>query len=203
MTDDIAQADPPLPGQGVAERDEDANRIGEEVLADDAGVMGEVAADADVDVAAPDQVDEVGRHVVADAHRDAWVGEAELPHHRRQQRRGDGRHRGDGQDTAAQGGQVAAPPSDRLRVDQQPLQRQQHVLAGLGEGDVPVVAFEQLDAERLLELLDLHGQRRLRHVQLARGADEAAQPGHGQERPHLPEPVNHRDPAPIAVRMRP
>jgi hypothetical protein len=63
-------------------------------------------------------------------------------------------------------------------------ERAEHVLArfveppaSVGEVDAPADLLEQRNADGVGELPDLPGRRRLRHVQLLRGAGEAAQAG--------------------------
>ena len=54
---------------------------------------------------------------------------------------------------------------DVPRVAQKPL-------AGRGQADLPAAAFEQRDAERMLEQLDLPAERRLGHEEPPRRATE-------------------------------
>ena len=79
-------------------------------------------------------------------------------------------------------------PEPKGRVSERvPLE----VAAGLRQRDMPLAAIEQLDADRGLELLNLHRERRLQHVQLDRGAREAAGAGKGEKRAYVAQVVDH------------
>ena len=77
---------------------------------------------------------------------------------------------------------------------QDALERHQQIAAGLRQRDVPLVAIEQLDADRGLQLLNLHRQGRLRHVQLGSGAGEAARAGKREKGANVAQVVDHRAP---------
>ncbi len=74
---------------------------------------------------------------------------------------------------------------------QDALERHEQIAARLRERDVPLVAVEQLHADGGLELLNLHGERRLRHVQLGRGAREAAGAGEREKGADVAQVVDH------------
>ena len=99
--------------------------------------------------------------------------------------------RGDRDEPAPVREQLFGARSDRFDVDQDALERHQEIAAGLCERDVPLAAVEQLDAHRGLELLNLHRQRRLRHVQLCRGAREAAGACKREKRADVAQVVDH------------
>ncbi len=88
--------------------------------------------------------------------------------------------------------QLFGAGGDCLDVDEDALERHQQIAPGLGEGDMPLVAVEELDADRALELLNLDRQRGLRHVQLARRAGEAAGAGEREKGADVPKIVDHR-----------
>ena len=88
--------------------------------------------------------------------------------------------------------QLVGARGDRFDVEQDALERHQQIAAGLRQRDMPLAAIEQFDADRGLELLNLHRERRLRHVQLGRGAGEAAGAGEGEKRAYMAQVVDHR-----------
>ena len=81
---------------------------------------------------------------------------------------------------------------DRFDVDQYALEGHEQIAAGLCERDVPFAAIEQLDADGRFQLLNLHGECRLRDVQLGGGAREAARSGECEERGDMAQIVNYR-----------
>ncbi len=155
------------------------------------GVGPDEAADADVDVAALDELDEAGRDGVADPDDDALVGAGERGDGPRQDAGGDRRQRADRDGAAAMRRQVARVLQHRRHVERDALERRHQLAAGLGQRHPPVVAIEQADAEGGFELADLHRQRRLRHVQRRRGAGEVPEPGDGEERLDVPQLGRH------------
>jgi hypothetical protein len=68
---------------------------------------------------------------------------------------------------------------------------QQH-LAGLRREGALAHALEERQAERALELADLHAHRRLREMELAGGAGEGAVARDRVERPEVDELEVHR-----------
>ena len=74
-----------------------------------------------------------------------------------------------------------------LRGGQQLTRVVEEPLPTWREHDVPAVADEQREAEVVLELADLLGQRRLADVQAGRGLPEVQLVGDGDEVPHQPE----------------
>ena len=58
---------------------------------------------------------------------------------------------------------------------------------GRGQGDAAGVTLQQLHAQFSLELLDLIAERRLRHVQVPAGGQEARRSRYGRELLDLPE----------------
>lgn len=80
---------------------------------------------------------------------------------------------------------------DRLDVEQDAFEWDQKVAPGLSELDVPFASVEELDADRVLELLNLYRQGRLRHMKLGSGAREAAGPRESEECPDVADVVNH------------
>ena len=65
--------------------------------------------------------------------------------------------------------------------------------AGFGEQDPAAAALDQLDAELLFQLLDLHRERRLGHRALLRRLAEMLQPGDGIEIAELLERDHRSD----------
>ena len=111
----------------------------------------------------------------------------------RQQARRHRRQGGDGDQAAPMREQLVGARGDRFDVEQDALERHQQIAAGLRQRDMPLAAIEQFDADRGLELLNLHRERRLRHVQLGRRAGEAAGAGEGEKRAYVAQVVDHGD----------
>ena len=109
----------------------------------------------------------------------------------RQQTGGHRRQRGDRDEAAPVREQLVGARGDRLDVDQDALERHEQIAARLRQRDMPLVAVEQLHADGGLELLNLHGERGLRHVQLGRGAREAAGAGEREKCADMPQIVDH------------
>ena len=130
-------------------------------------------------------------HAVEDADRDAGIRLGQFLDRARQQPGGHRWQRGDRDETAPMREQLFGARGDRFDVDEDALERHEQIAAGLGERDVPLVAIEQLHADRALELLNLHGQRGLRHVQLGRGAREAAGAGEREKCADVAKVVDH------------
>ena len=91
--------------------------------------------------------------------------------------------RGDAEDDAAAGMGVLGADfvAGALDVAQDAGGAFQQLLAGLGQPDAAIGAGEQRHAELLLEPLHMPGQRRLREVQMRRGAGDAAEFGDADE----------------------
>ena len=88
--------------------------------------------------------------------------------------------------------QLFGAGGDRFDVEQDALERHEQIAPGLRERDMPLVPVEELDAHRGLELLNLDGERRLRHVELGGGAREAAGPRQREKCADVAEVVDHR-----------
>ena len=71
------------------------------------------------------------------------------------------------------GNDLRQPTIDVVEADSQLLEQR---LAGLGQDDTAMLAFEQWPADKALEVADLAADRGLRDEQLLRGAAEAQKP---------------------------
>ena len=63
---------------------------------------------------------------------------------------------------------------DSLRIVKQALKRTVDIFTRRGQSHTALISVEELDAKALFELLNLDRQRRLRNVQVVRGACEVA-----------------------------
>lgn len=126
-------------------------------------------------------------------HADLRPVAGEVDQHRRQQvlGGGDGADRQRAAEHAALRGELVASLLELLE-DTRRVSREQ--LAGAGQLDAAADPLHQRHAGGLLELADLLRDRRLRQVQLERGARHAAVAGDGVERRELAErgPAKHQ-----------
>ena len=99
----------------------------------------------------------------------------------------------DGHDSALMVGELMTRHRDRIHFIDDPFDRTKQIPPGLGQRDMPFVAIEELDAQRMFELLDLHGQSRLADVQLLRRPCEIAASGDFKKGLHVPEFGRHDD----------
>ena len=68
-----------------------------------------------------------------------------------------------------------------FHVEEDAREWRDELASELRQGDVAVVAIEEPDAEGGFELANLHGQRRLRDMEISGGAREVAAAGDCQE----------------------
>ena len=132
-------------------------------IALDLGVVDRQRQHDDVERAAVQLLDQHMRLRLAQL--DAQVRIAALQH-RQDFRQHIGRDRGDDAELHAPGQQPAAMEREIREVagrGQHPLGALRHLDADVGQGDLARPPLDQRHAELRLQLLDLHGQRRLRH----------------------------------------
>ncbi len=149
------------------------------------------AAHPEISLAGLDQFDDSRRDGVADEHGDAVMPIGQPGDRTRQQIAGDRWQAGDRDDAAAVRGRVLGTVHDRLHVEEDAREWRDELASELRQGDVAIVAIEKPDAESAFELANLHGQRRLRDVELSGGAREVAAARDRQEGGDVAELRSH------------
>src|SRR5438105_1386433 len=85
-------------------------------------------------------------------HCDPRMVDIQLTYGFRQDARGDRRQRTDGHDSALMVGELMTRHRDRIHFIDDPFDRTKQIPPGLGQRDMPFVAIEELDAQRMFEL---------------------------------------------------
>ena len=153
-------------------------------------IVGQLArqqAEGGVELVGGEEAEHVGSDALAQADLDAGVRLAEAGQQaghvevaRRQQR-------SDPDAPAQDAAKLVHLLACAVHLGQDPPRASSDRLAGLGRADATACALEQRGAQLLLEPDDLVRQRRLRDVELVRGAREVAVPGHRLDRSKLPK----------------
>ena len=175
----------------VARRHDGEQAIDEQHLARQRAIARREAADAEIHLPALHQGGDRRGDAILHANGDAGIRLRQLLDGLRHQRGGHRRQRRHGHQAAPMFPQLLRAGGNRLDVDQNALEGHQQLAAGLRQRHVPLVAIEQPHAHGALELLNLYGQGRLRHVQLGGGACEAACTGEHEKGADVAEIVNH------------
>lgn len=187
----VLPADPLQAGQRVVAAADQQERVPQQRLELEVGLLRAEQVDAELGLAALDGLEDVVGREIQDADADAREPRVEVLDDPRQEVVGRGRHRADRHLPRRPVRQLADAHHRGVELVEQPLGLEVEVAADAAQAELPRVALDQPHAERGLQLLDPAGQRRLREVQHVGGAVEAADLGHGHEAAQPVEVVHH------------
>lgn len=178
---EVAGGEPFVAGQRVAGAADHDQLFAGGDAGFDARVVGGGFDEADVHVAGGDAVLDVPRITHGDAGQHTGVLALEVLEDRRQPVAGNRRDAADVELAGEFASEFGDPGVELFRQVEDLLGVGQHELAGAGEADLAVTAFEQPGVEVVLELLDLEGDGGLRHVEVLGRPREGAVLGDGVE----------------------
>ena len=132
------------------------------------------------------------RDNVGNLHANPWIRLQEATYQLRKYTGADGGESSYGDEAGGNGTQIACVFHDGLRIIEQPLQWTKNVSPCGRERHPAFASIKELNAQTVLELLDLNSQRRLGHMQIICGASKVACLRNLQECTNMTKLVDYR-----------